>query len=72
MMPIGALMIEHRFIKRMIRVLKEELVLMEREEKVDPGFIDMAIDFITYADRCRHGKEEDILFRTLGREETHR
>jgi hemerythrin-like domain-containing protein len=67
MMPIGPLMIEHRLIERMIDVMKEELVLIEREKKVDPEFIEMAVDFIrTYADRCHHGKEEDILFRDLG------
>ena len=33
---------------------------------VDPVFIDTAVDFIhTYADRCHHGKEEDILFKAL-------
>ena len=67
MMPIGPLMIEHRLIERMIDVMKEELLLIEKEKKVDPGFIEMAVDFIrTYADRCHHGKEEDILFRDLG------
>jgi hemerythrin-like domain-containing protein len=60
-------MIEHRLIERMIDVMKEELLLIEKEKKVDPEFIGMAVDFIrTYADRCHHGKEEDILFRDLG------
>ena len=67
MMPIGPLMIEHRLIERMIDVMKEELVLIKREKRVDPEFIEMAVDFVrTYADRCHHGKEEDILFRDLG------
>ena len=67
MMPIGPLMIEHRLIERMIDVMKEELLLIEKEKKADPEFIEMAVDFIrTYADRCHHGKEEDILFRDLG------
>ncbi len=65
-MPIGPLMIEHRLIERMIEAMGEELLLMEKEKKVDPPLIDMAVDFIrTYADRCHHGKEEDILFRDL-------
>jgi hemerythrin-like domain-containing protein len=51
----------------MIDVMKEELLLIEKEKKADPEFIEMAVDFIrTYADRCHHGKEEDILFRDLG------
>ena len=67
MMPIGPLMIEHRLIERMIDVMKEELLLIEKEKKVDPEFVERAVDFIrTYADRCHHGKEEDILFRDLG------
>jgi hemerythrin-like domain-containing protein len=67
MMPIAPLMIEHRLIERMIDVMKEELLLIEKEKKVDPEFIEIAVDFIrTYADRCHHGKEEDILFRDLG------
>jgi len=67
MMPIAPLMIEHRLIERMIEVMKEQLAFIEKEKKVDPEFIEMAVDFIrTYADRCHHGKEEDILFRDLG------
>jgi hemerythrin-like domain-containing protein len=67
MMPIAPLMIEHRLIERMIDVMKEELLLIEKEKKIDPEFVEMAVDFIrTYADRCHHGKEEDILFRDLG------
>lgn len=67
MMPIAPLMIEHRLIERMIDVMKEEPLLIEKEKKIDPEFIEMAVDFIrTYADRCHHGKEEDTLFRDLG------
>jgi hemerythrin-like domain-containing protein len=68
MMPIGPLMIEHRLIERMIEVMKRQLRLWEGGRKADPSFIDMAVDFIrTYADRCHHGKEEDILFRNLSK-----
>ena len=67
MMPIGPLMIEHRLIERMIDVMREELNLFEKEKKLNLEFLEMAVDFIrTYADRCHHGKEEDILFRELG------
>jgi hemerythrin-like domain-containing protein len=59
-------MIEHRLIERMIDVMREELKVFEKDEKLDPEFVEMAADFIrTYADRCHHGKEEDILFREL-------
>ena len=67
MMPIGPLMIEHRLIERMIDVMQGQLSVIEKEKKLDGEFLEMAVDFIrTYADRCHHGKEEDILFRELG------
>ncbi len=66
MMPIAPLMIEHRVIERMIEVIGRELARIEMTGEIDPGFIDMAVDFIrTYTDHCHHGKEEDILFRDL-------
>ena len=64
--PAGPLMAEHRVIERMLAVLAAQLLVMAETETVDPGLIDAATDFIrTYADRCHHGKEEDILFRRL-------
>jgi hemerythrin-like domain-containing protein len=64
----GPLMIEHRLIERMIAVIRNVLGQIESTGKVDPVFVDTAVDFIrTYADRTHHGKEEDILFRDLGK-----
>jgi hemerythrin-like domain-containing protein len=61
-------MIEHRLIERMISLIRDALVIIEATQKVDPLFIDTAVDFIrTYADRTHHGKEEDILFRELAK-----
>jgi hemerythrin-like domain-containing protein len=60
------LMIEHRLIERMLRLIEKALTGIKEEKKVDPVFVDTAVDFIrTYADRTHHGKEEDILFRDL-------
>ncbi|MEA2069977.1 MAG: hemerythrin domain-containing protein [Asgard group archaeon] len=65
-LPIAPLMIEHRLIERMIDLMKKVLKSTEKTQKIDPKFIDMAVEFIrTYADRCHHGKEEDILFKEL-------
>lgn len=62
----GPLMIEHRLIERMIQIIKQGLAQMESTRRVDPLFVDTAVDFIRmYADRTHHGKEEDILFRDL-------
>jgi len=66
MMPVGPLMIEHRLIERMVALLRAELKRIEKQGKVDPSFVDTAVDFFRfYADRCHHGKEEDILFAEL-------
>ena len=64
----GPLMIEHRLIERMLSVIKGVLEKIESKQKVDPVFVDTAVDFIrVYADRTHHGKEEDILFRELNK-----
>jgi hemerythrin-like domain-containing protein len=66
MLPIGPLMIEHRLIEKMIKVMQKKVEMWKREERINPEFIDLAVDFIrVYADKCHHGKEEDILFRDL-------
>jgi hemerythrin-like domain-containing protein/rubredoxin len=65
MMPIALLMIEHRQIERMIPVLKEE-AMKARAGAIDTDRIGALVDFVrSYADRCHHGKEEDILFVAL-------
>lgn len=77
MQPIGPLMIEHRLIERLIALMAREMtrikdnIAVEPEFAfVDPVFIDTAVDFIrTYADRCHHGKEEDILFAELAKKD---
>jgi hemerythrin-like domain-containing protein len=62
----GPLMIEHRLIERMLSVIKDALAEIESTHRVDPVFVDTAVDFIRiYADRTHHGKEENILFREL-------
>ena len=66
MLPIGPLMREHRLIERMVDVINSELTKMSEQTELDPASIDIAVDFFrTYADRCHHGKEEDILFKEL-------
>lgn len=66
MMPIGPLMIEHRLIERMIALMEKALQKAESQKRVNTRFIETSTRFIRdYADRCHHGKEEDILFREL-------
>jgi hemerythrin-like domain-containing protein len=62
----GPLMIEHRLIEGMLSIIKNVLTKIESAHKVDPAFVDIAVDFMrVYADRTHHGKEEGILFRDL-------
>jgi hemerythrin-like domain-containing protein len=66
-------MIEHRLMERMIALMRCELQRIKDNVAVDPEFafvdpvfIDSAVDFLRfYADRCHHGKEEDILFAAM-------
>jgi hemerythrin-like domain-containing protein len=52
----------------MIRLLDVHSKRIRSGSPPDLEFLSEAVDFIrTYADRCHHGKEEDILFRDLGR-----
>jgi hemerythrin-like domain-containing protein len=68
MLPIAPLMIEHRVIEKIILLIDGALPVIEQAGTVDEGLIDAFVDCIrTYADRCHHGKEEEILFRDLGR-----
>ncbi len=66
MQPIGPLMQEHRLIEKMIALMDARHEKFKQENKADVNFIATALDFIrTYADKCHHRKEEDILFRDL-------
>jgi len=68
MLPVGPLMIEHRLIERVIRIIRDLIETIQAEKKEDPAQVEKIIHFIrAYADRCHHGKEEGILFRELGR-----
>lgn len=66
MKPIGPLMREHRLIERCIPVLTSQVRRIRKEKTIDLFIIGTVVDFFrTYADRTHHGKEEEILFRSL-------
>ena len=63
MKPTQELMHEHRAIERMLGILSEACDRIEAGEKVDPSHLESAVEFIrVFADKCHHGKEEDLLF----------
>jgi hemerythrin-like domain-containing protein len=67
MKPIGPLMWEHRLIEEMLQLVEKEVDIIRKKNKLNPFYIDTVVDFIrVYADRTHHGKEEDILFKSLG------
>ena len=66
MLPIDLLQSEHRMIERMLGLLREELNTINKLKRVNLNLLETTVDFFRfYADRCHHGKEEFILFRTL-------
>ena len=67
-MPIGPLMIEHRLIEKVVVLMEKAILLAEDTGETDQDLIQEFIRFIRfYADKCHHGKEEDILFKKLGK-----
>ncbi|MCB2189841.1 MAG: hemerythrin domain-containing protein [Deltaproteobacteria bacterium] len=66
MQPIGPLMHEHRLIERMVAMIGKQAALIEKGGEPNTAFIADAVDFFrVYADRCHHGKEEELLFKDL-------
>lgn len=66
MQPIGLLMKEHRLIEKLIAFMSVELERIRQERQVDIDVLEKILDFIKiYADKCHHGKEEEILFLRL-------
>lgn len=63
MKPTEELVNEHNGIKRMLRILEEVARRLEAGEQVAVADLEAMVDFVrTFADRCHHGKEEDLLF----------
>ncbi|MCB2190459.1 MAG: hemerythrin domain-containing protein [Deltaproteobacteria bacterium] len=70
MQPIGPLMHEHRLIERMVAIIQKQANQLRDGAEPDSEFIADAVEFFrVYADRCHHGKEEDLLFRELRNKE---
>lgn len=66
MLPIGQLMIEHRLIERMIKLMRAEMDLIGEHRSIDMAFLETAVYFMRhYTDMCHHGKEEHIYFDAL-------
>ncbi len=54
---------EHKIIKKMLKILGRVCEKLEKNESVNLEHLENILDFIkTFADKCHHGKEEDLLF----------
>jgi hemerythrin-like domain-containing protein len=63
MRPTKVLMDEHRNIERVLDCLERMTVLADTSGHLDGASAREALAFFRgYADRCHHGKEEDLLF----------
>jgi hemerythrin-like domain-containing protein len=63
MTPIQVLMDEHQLILTVLDSLEEAAGRLDNGDSIDPEFFLDAAEFIAgFADKCHHGKEEDILF----------
>jgi hemerythrin-like domain-containing protein len=63
MRPTQELSHEHEAIKRMLAIVSEICDRIDGGKAVDVGHLDSAVEFIrVFADKCHHGKEENLLF----------
>jgi hemerythrin-like domain-containing protein len=63
---IETLKTEHRAIKRMLEVLDVVCGRLRTGERIDPAHVNQIIEFFhAFADRCHHGKEEEVFFPAL-------
>jgi hemerythrin-like domain-containing protein len=66
MKPYGPLMVEHRLIEQMVSLMKAEIERIDNSGNIEARSIGIIVKFLrVYADKCHHGKEEDILFAAL-------
>ena len=57
---------EHDAILRMLEVAEQVAELLDRSEPVEPETLSGLLEFFRmFADRCHHGKEEDLFFPLL-------
>ena len=63
MTPSEQLKEEHEGILLMLKILEKVCAKLKSGQKVDPEHLDGIVEFLqVFADKCHHGKEEDLLF----------
>jgi hemerythrin-like domain-containing protein len=57
---------EHEAIKTMLQILEKVCESLQAGNKVDPQHLKQMLEFFqVFADKCHHGKEEELLFPVL-------
>lgn len=68
MTPTDQLKQEHQGIELMLKILDKVCLKLESREKVETEHLERILEFIrVFADKCHHGKEEDLLFPEMER-----
>ena len=63
MIPTEELKQEHEGILLMLKILDRVATKIESGEEADAAHLEKMVEFLrVFADRCHHGKEEDLLF----------
>lgn len=63
---INLMIEEHKYIKRMLEVIRKACIGIMNGKNIDYADFDKMIDFVkSYADNHHHGKEEKILFNRM-------
>lgn len=63
MKPTEILKEEHKEIRRMLKILGKMSEKLRSGEKIERNVLEKILEFIKiFADKCHHGKEEDLLF----------
>ena len=64
--PTAVLVHEHDLILQALDALERKLNRLEAGVGVDRAYFEKAVEFLrTFADKCHHGKEEDLLFKAM-------
>ena len=64
--PTAVLAQEHDLILQALDALETILSRLEAGGAPDPAYFEKAVEFLkTFADKCHHGKEEDLLFKAM-------
>lgn len=64
--PTQVLKEEHELILQALDALEKKVTALESGAAPDRAYFDRAVEFLrSFADRCHHGKEEDLLFKAM-------